>query len=93
MSILYYLGVTQLVASKMAWAMSVCFGTTAIETLGVVSNIMLNGVGITATQLMRNDKYIAVILTINITGVITVKTLISAEGTMAIVLEESLVVL
>ena len=44
MAIFYYLGITQLAASKLAWGMSVCMGTTAIETLGVASNIMLNGV-------------------------------------------------
>ena len=44
MSILYYFGVTQLVAAKLAWAMAVVMGTTAIETMGVAANIMLNGV-------------------------------------------------
>ena len=44
LSILYYFGVTQLVASKLAWAMSAVMGTTAIETLAVAANIMLNGV-------------------------------------------------
>ena len=44
MGILYYYGVTQIVATKMAWILKVTLGTTAIETLGVASNIFLHGV-------------------------------------------------
>ena len=44
MSMMYYLGITQLIAGKMAWLMQVTMGTTAIETLGVASHIFLNGV-------------------------------------------------
>ena len=44
LSILYYYGLTQKVAAKTAWLMQVTLGTTAIETLGVASNIFLNGV-------------------------------------------------
>ena len=44
MSILYYYGITQICASKMAWLMQKTMGTTAIETLGVSANIFLNGV-------------------------------------------------
>ena len=44
MSMLYYLGITQVLAAKMAWLMQKTMGTTAIETLGVASNIFLNGV-------------------------------------------------
>ena len=44
LSILYYYGLTQRVAAKTAWLMQVSLGTTAIETLGVASNIFLNGV-------------------------------------------------
>ena len=44
LGMLYYLGVTQVCAAKMAWLMQRTMGTTAIETLGVSSNIFLNGV-------------------------------------------------
>ena len=44
LSILYYYGLTQRIAAKTAWLMQVSLGTTAIETLGVASNIFLNGV-------------------------------------------------
>ena len=44
MSTLYYMGITQMLAGKMAWLMQKTMGTTAIETLGVASNIFLNGV-------------------------------------------------
>lgn len=44
MAILYYYGVTQLAAVKLGWVFQVTMGTTAIETLGVASNIFLNGV-------------------------------------------------
>ena len=44
MSILYYLGVTQVVASKIGWVVQKTMGTTAIESLGVAANIFLNGV-------------------------------------------------
>jgi hypothetical protein len=44
MIILYYLGITQAIASKVAWLMQSTMGTTAIETLGVAGNIFLNGV-------------------------------------------------
>lgn len=46
LSILYYYGLTQKVAAKTAWLMQVTLDTTAIETLGVASNIFLNGVRI-----------------------------------------------
>lgn len=44
MGILYYYGVTQIVAAKLGWFFMVTMGTTAIETLGVAANIFLNGV-------------------------------------------------
>ena len=44
LSMLYYCGVTQVCAGKTAWLMQRTMGTTAIETLGVASNIFLNGV-------------------------------------------------
>lgn len=44
MSILYHLGITQVVAAKMGWFVQVTMRTTAIESLGVASNIFLNGV-------------------------------------------------
>ena len=44
MAILYYCGLTQIAAMKMAWLMKVTMGTTAIETLGAASNIFLHGV-------------------------------------------------
>jgi pyrimidine nucleoside transport protein len=44
MSILYYYGLTQLLAMKIAWLMQKTMHTTAIETLSVASNIFLNGV-------------------------------------------------
>jgi len=43
MSILYYLGVTQVIAGKAGWFMQIFLETTAIETLAVASNIFLNG--------------------------------------------------
>lgn len=46
LSILYYYGVTQTLAAKTAWLMQKTMDTTAIETLGVASNIFLNGVSI-----------------------------------------------
>ncbi|ELU12189.1 hypothetical protein CAPTEDRAFT_123339 [Capitella teleta] len=46
MGILYYLGVTQAVAGKLAWLLQSTMGTTAIETLGVAGNIFLNGMDI-----------------------------------------------
>ena len=46
MGILYYLGVTQVVASKLGWLVQVSMGTTAIESLSVAGNIFLNGVSI-----------------------------------------------
>ncbi len=44
MSILYYFGLTQIVAGKIAWMLGRTMGTTAIETFGVASNIFLSGV-------------------------------------------------
>lgn len=44
MSILYYLGITQVVAGKLGWFVQLTMGTTAIESLGVGANIFLNGV-------------------------------------------------
>lgn len=44
MGILYYMGIIQVVAAKVAWLMQVTTGTTAIETMGVAANIFLNGV-------------------------------------------------
>jgi len=43
MSILYYLGITQVVAGKVGWFMQLCLKTTAIETLAIAANIFLNG--------------------------------------------------
>lgn len=43
MSILYFLGVTQVVAGKLGWLMQKTMGTTAVETLSVSANIFLNG--------------------------------------------------
>jgi len=43
MSILYYLGVTQIAAAKVGWFMQLCLKTTAIETLAIAANIFLNG--------------------------------------------------
>ena len=47
MGILYYLGITQVVASKLGWLVQITMGTTAIESLSVAGNIFLNGVYIT----------------------------------------------
>ena len=44
MSILYYMGITQMVAEKIGWFVEVTMGTTAIESLNVGANIFLNGV-------------------------------------------------
>ncbi|CAD5117032.1 unnamed protein product [Dimorphilus gyrociliatus] len=43
MSILYFMGVTQIVAGKLGWLMQKTMGTTAVETLSVAANIFLNG--------------------------------------------------
>ena len=44
MAVLYYVGLTQKLAEKMAWLMLVTMKSTAIETLSVAANIFLNGV-------------------------------------------------
>ena len=44
MGILYYLGITQVIAAKLALVFEYTMGTTAIETLGATANIFLNGV-------------------------------------------------
>ena len=54
MGILYYLGITQVVASKLGWLVQVTMGTTAIESLSVAGNIFLNGV--TIFRCMSNVK-------------------------------------
>ena len=56
MAILYYCGITQLAAIKMAWLMQVTMGTTSIETLGVASNIFLHGVRTTAVTITTRSK-------------------------------------
>lgn len=53
MSILYYLGVTQVIAGKMGWFMQICLKTTAIETLAIAANIFLNGV----SKVSRNRNH------------------------------------
>ena len=55
MSILYYMGLTQVLAQKVGWFMQVTMGTTAIESLGVAANIFLNGVSSCCT-------YVAVVV-------------------------------
>lgn len=40
----YYMGWTQIAASKLGWLVQATMGTTAIESLGVAGNIFLNGV-------------------------------------------------
>ena len=44
LSILYYLGVTEMIVKKAAWFFQVTLGTTAVESLNAASNIFLNGV-------------------------------------------------
>ena len=44
MSILYFMGITQVIAAKIGWLMSISMGTTAIESLSVAANIFLSGV-------------------------------------------------
>ena len=44
MSIMYYLGFTQSIASKIGWVMQATMGSTAIESLSVGAGIFLNGV-------------------------------------------------
>ena len=57
LSILYYYGLTQKCAAKTAWLMQISLGTTAIETLGVASNIFLNGVS-TRSVLCASCRYL-----------------------------------
>ena len=45
MSVLYYLGITQTVAAKMGWLMSITMKTTAIESTSLAANIFLSVVG------------------------------------------------
>ena len=52
MGILYYLGIIQVAAGKVAWLMQSSMGTTAIETLGVTANIFLNGVSLIICELI-----------------------------------------
>uniref|UniRef100_G3TI96 Sodium/nucleoside cotransporter n=1 Tax=Loxodonta africana TaxID=9785 RepID=G3TI96_LOXAF len=41
MSVLYYLGLMQVVVQKMAWCLQVTMGTTATETLAVAGNVFM----------------------------------------------------
>ena len=78
MGILYYLGITQVVASKLGWLVQVTMGTTAIESLSVAGNIFLNGV--TIFRCMSNVKWFFLCFNVhNFTLNVHLKHLISEE--------------